>query len=145
MAVTLYRGQDPLTKDNLNIYVYREYTDPVEYIDPFRITYTIYKVISDRFYNQECGEEELRETVESIPLPFGKGKYFAPWVMPNDIELGRYRIKWNIKLYPDSGYFTEEEEFDIVAPGSICTDESGNSTGTGPFPHNEYDGGCWEG
>jgi len=143
MAVTLVRGQE-LTKKDLNIYIF-ETTTPLTPFEPFRITYTIYRVISDRFYNQHCGEEALRETVNSVPLPFGMGEYFAPWVMPKDIQLGPYRIKWQIKKYVDSPWWEEAEEFEIVAPGSICTDNGSDSSRNGPFPHNEYKGGCDEG
>lgn len=148
MAVTLVRGE-PLTRDDLNIYVY-EPTTPPTYVNPFRITYTIYRVISDRFYNQECGEEPINETIDSVPLPFGTGKYYAPWVMPRDISVGRYRIKWNIKRYSDSPYFEEAEEFQIIKPamtraeacGSNGNGDNGNG---GDLPHNTYNGGCAEG
>ena len=38
-----------------------------------------------------------------------------------------------------------EEEFEIIVPSSLCSDVNGGSGGTGPFPHNEYKGGCAEG
>ena len=142
MAVTLVRGQE-LTRDDLNIYVYHQ--DTTQYFDPFRITYTVYRVTSDKFHNQLCGEEAILETVDSVPLPFGVGKFFAPWVMPRDIELGSYRIKWNIKNYYDTPYWQEEQEFEIIVPSSLCSDVNGDSGGTGPFPHDEYQGGCAEG
>lgn len=142
MSVTLIRGQE-LTRDDLNIYVYNEST--LEYFNPYRITYTIYRVISDKFYNQLCGEEPILETIDSVPLPFGKGKFYAPWVMGRDIILGSYRVKWNIKNYFDTPYWQEEEEFKIIVPSSLCVDVNGTSGGTGPFPHNEYTGGCAEG
>lgn len=146
MSVTLIREQE-LTKDNLNIYI----TDiNGNFYSPYRITYTIYRVISDRFYNQECGEEPINETIDSVPLPFGIGKFFAPWIMPKDIILGKYRIKWNIKQYQDSPYFEEAEEFDIIGPGygpDVCRTSNGASLngGTPPLPHEQFQGGCAEG
>jgi hypothetical protein len=84
------------------------------YINPFSITYTIYKVISDRFYNQECGEEPLLETEDSVPLPFGVGKFFAAWNTASDLEIGKYRIKWDIRRYSDSPILEEVEEFEVI-------------------------------
>lgn len=147
MAVTLVKGQE-LTKDDLNVYILDENNI---YFNPYRITYTIYRVISDRFYNQECGEEPINETIDSIPLPFGIGQYFAPWVMPKDIHVGPYRIKWNVKRFQDSPYVEEVEEFYIIAPGftsaDACRTSGGdNLDGTGPsLPHEKYKGGCAEG
>lgn len=144
MAVTLVRGQE-LTKDDLNIYIYDESANNA-YFSPFRITYTIYRVISDKWNNQLCGEEPLLETIDSIPLPFGIGQYFAPWQMSTELPIGPYRIKWNIKKYQDSPYWQEEEEFEIVSPSSLCVDEqggTGNGGRNGPFIHTEYQGSCF--
>ena len=89
-----------------------------------------------------CGEEPILETIDSVALPFGIGKFFAAWQMPKDIEIGPYRIKWNIKKYVDSPIFEEVEEFEIIVGSSLCTDVNGTSNGTGPFPHEEYKGAC---
>jgi hypothetical protein len=110
MSVTIYRGK-VLTKEDLNIYIQDENS---VYFSPFSITYTIYKVISDRFYNQECGEEPIVETLETIPIPFGIGKFFAAWNMAKDLNIGKYRIKWHLRRYSDSPIYEEIEEFDVI-------------------------------
>jgi hypothetical protein len=142
MAVTLWRGQDPLTKNDLNVYVLDEQGN---YFNPFRITYTIYRVISDRFNNQECGEEPFSETIDSPGIPFGFGQFFAPWKMPTTVENGPYRIHWNIKQYPDSPILEAIEQFEIISKANTMNDVMGNSSRTGPFPHQSYGGGCPEG
>jgi len=145
MSVTVQLREDPLTKEDLNVYVF---DTEGNYVNPFSITYTIYRVISDKFYNQECGEEPIKETIDSPGIPFGIGQFFAPWKMPNDLEIGPYRIHWNIKRFPDCPTQEEVEEFEIIGTGTLCTDERGTTTTrleqTGPWPHVEYKGGCAE-
>jgi len=134
MSVTLYRSQ-VLTKKDLNVYLLDE---AGHYFDPFSITYTVYKVISDRFYNQECGEEPLLETIDTIPIPFGIGKYFAAWKQAKDLEIGRYRIKWQVRRYSDSPIFQEIEEFDIINKVDQLTYSCMNGGATGPLPHDQF-------
>lgn len=130
MSVTLIKGE-PLTNEHLNIYILKNN----QYINPFSILYTIYKK-QDQFYTNTCWcEEPLAETVDSTPIPFGIGKYFAPWQMPQDIEVGQYRIKWNFREFVDSPLQQAEEEFYIVAPCKFAAEA------TGTLPHQMYQGG----
>ena len=140
--VTLYRGQDPLTKNDLDVYILDENG---HLFDPFSITYTIYHSVSNSF-NLACSEEMLLETLNSVPIPFGIGKYFAPWQMPKDIDVGNYRIKWDVKKFIDSTIISEVEEFNIILP----VDKLRQSTLTGgdnvgSLPGDQFDGGCAEG
>ena len=143
MAVTLKKGQ-LLTKDDLNIYILD--ADTNQYFSPFFISYSIYKI---NINAEKCCEEAIYETLESIPVPFGIGKFFAPWKMPFDIEIGSYRIKWNIKKFYDSSIFEECEEFEIITPVSkyrqaCCLESKSGSSGYSNLPHNSLQGGCPE-
>ena len=139
--VTLYRGQDPLTKNDLDVYILDENGN---LFDPYSITYTIYRSISNSF-NLGCSEEILLETLNSVPIPFGIGKYFAPWQMPKDISIGNYRIKWDVKKFIDSPIISEVEEFNIILP----VDKIAQAMITGgesldDYPNNQFQGGCAE-
>ena len=137
MAVVLFRGQ-VLTKDDLNIFI----TDNGNPISPASITYTIWRS-SRTFYNKRCiGEEPILETINSIACPFGIGKFFAPWVMPKDIEIGGgYRIKWNFRKTFDSPIIEEPEEFCIIVDSCLSTDANGYvNGGVGNLPHNRFVG-----
>jgi len=130
MAVTLIKGQT-LTKDDLNIYVLKN--DVL--INPYSITYTIYRISSTCSEKVFDNEEPLVETIDSIPIPFGIGKWFAPWEMPQDIEIGNFRIKWVFREAADKGLKQEEEEFTIVTRSCLSSDA------TGSFPHEDINGG----
>jgi hypothetical protein len=143
MSVTLYIGQT-LTKKDLNIFIYD--TDGVTFFNPFSITYTIYHIEDDQFhiqsyaelpnkptnsnasfnalydpplYNQEDGEQPILETIDCIPIPFGLGKFFAPWKMSHDTLVGEYRIKWHVRKYSDSPIIQEVEEFQIITKKDV--------------------------
>jgi hypothetical protein len=139
MAVTLNKGQ-LLTKDDLNVYILD--ADTGQYFSPFSISYTIYK-INKNFNN--CCEEAIYETIDSTPIPFGIGKFFAPWKMPSDITIGSYKIKWNVKKYADYPIVEENEEFEIVVSvdkmnQSCCLGQFGSSDIMG----SQFSGGCAE-
>lgn len=139
MSVTLIKGQ-VLTKDDLNIYLQ---DGDGNYVNPYAITYTIFRVTSRNWYNQQCAEESILETINSVPIPFGIGKFFAPWVMPKDITIGPYRIKWSIRQYTDSPAFDEVEEFDVIIRDPVTQAQlyqAGVSTKT--LLHNQFKGGC---
>ena len=110
MASTIYKGK-VLTKDDLKIFIQDQEGN---YISPFSITYTIYRVLSDQFRNQECGEEPVKEAIDTTPLPFGIGKFFAAWDSARDLGIGSYRIKWNIARFSDSPLVEVVEDFDII-------------------------------
>jgi hypothetical protein len=141
MSTTIMVSEDPLTKNDLDIYILDTQGN---YINPFMITYTIYRVISDRFYNQECGEEPILETIDSPGIPFGIGMFFAAWKQPIDLTIGPYRIHWNVKRFVDCPIQEEIEEFEIISPAVLSSDYRGTTGRTGPFPHTEYQGGCAE-
>jgi hypothetical protein len=126
MSVTIYRSK-VLTKDDLNIFIYN--TDGVTFFNPFSITYTIYHTVYDQFnienyvenyaddeglFNQEKGEEPVREAIDLIPVPFGIGKFFAAWQMSEDITVGGYRIKWHIRKFSDTPILQAVEVFQII-------------------------------
>jgi len=134
MSVTLYKGK-VLTKDDLNVYILDENG---VYFNPFSITYTIYRVLSDRFYNQECGEEPILETLDTIPIPFGIGMYFAAWDMAKDLEIGNYRIKWNVAKFQDSTIVEEIEEFKIINRVDAMNYSVMNGSAVGSLPHQKY-------
>lgn len=117
---TLYKGQT-LTKDDLNIYIQDE---TGQYVSPFSITYTIYWRVVSYSGQIAFNEEVLRETIDTVPIPFGIGKFFAAWNMPQDIRIGKYRIKWNIKRYPDTPILQRTEEFEIVARSCLSAEAS---------------------
>ncbi len=169
MSVTIYKGQ-VLTKNDLNVYILDTNGN---YVDPFSITYTIYRLLgkypsgkgkseinkgrgcgcrgndtivhgpewweqgewlektqgthspqylnkgvdqttSTSGYFRECGEEPILETMDSVPIPFGIGKYFAAWNMSHDLEIGQFRIHWNVRRFPDSTIYEENEEFRVI-------------------------------
>jgi len=111
MSVTIYKGK-VLTKEDLDIFILDENGN---YFNPFSITYTIYKVLtSTSFYNQECGEEPILETIDTNPIIFGTGKFFAAWNQAKDLTIGKYRIKWHIRQFQDSPTVEEIEEFDVI-------------------------------
>jgi hypothetical protein len=131
MSVVVYKSQ-VLTKDDLNIFLY---DSNGAFFNPFSIVYTIYHVISDPFYNQECAEEPLVETLQTTPIPFGIGKYFAAWSMPHDLEIGKYRIKWEVRQFPDSPIYQEIEEFDVINKTDKINYSIINQKGIVPLPH----------
>jgi hypothetical protein len=133
MSVTIYKGK-VLTKDDLNIYIQDTQGN---YFSPFSITHTIYRIISDRFYNQECGEEPILETIDTIPIPFGIGKFFAAWNMAHDLEIGKYRIKWHLRQFSDSPIYEEIEEFDVINRTDKMNYAIMNGS-NGNLPHNQY-------
>jgi len=140
--VTLYKGQDPLTKDDLNVFILDENGD---LFDPFSITYTIYHSVSNSF-DLSCSEEMLLETLNSVPIPFGIGEFFAPWQMPQDIDVGNYRIKWDVKKFIDSPIISEVEEINIILPVDKlrqATLTGGDNVGS--LPGDQFQGGCAEG
>ena len=139
--VTIYRGQDPLTKDDLNVYIL---DDAGNYFSPFSITYSIYHSHYNSF-DLDCSEELILETLNSVPIPFGIGKFFAPWQMPTDISLGNYRIKWDVKKYIDSPILSSEEEFQIVSQVDKIRQSMLNNETLQDFPNNQFEGGCAEG
>jgi len=135
MATTLIREQT-LTKDDLNIYILKDGV----LTSPYSITYTIYRLSSTCSEKVFDNEEPLVETIDSIPIPFGIGKYFAPWEMSTDLGIGNYRIKWNFREAPDKGIKQEAEEFTIVSRSCLSTDASSG----GNFPHENPNGGLSE-
>lgn len=170
MSATIYKGQI-LTKHDLKVFIL---DDNDQYMNPFSITYTIYKGKvfpqsnkynkvnywddiyrtqymkylrdtpdigfapgdfplqpgdkipprhhfhgqainpADKTNNQECGEEPVFETIDSVPICFGTGKFFAAWQMANDLDIGNYRIKWHIRKNSDSPIYEEIEEFNVI-------------------------------
>lgn len=139
--VTLYKGME-LTKEELNVYILDSVNG--QYYSPAYITYSIYRVHRN---NNTCCEELILETLNSVPIPFGIGKFFAPWNMPKDIEIGAYRIKWNIKKFDDSEMIEEPEEFEIVsavdAQIKACIAGANNGVSTN-VAHIQFKGGCAE-
>jgi len=106
------------------------------YFNPFSITYTIYRIISDKFYNQECGEEPVLESIDTVPIPFGVGKFFAAWKQSHDLEIGKYRIKWHIRRFSDSPIYEEIEEFDVINRiDKMNYSILNGSTSNGKLPH----------
>ncbi|MDD5649615.1 MAG: hypothetical protein PHF86_04245 [Candidatus Nanoarchaeia archaeon] len=134
MPVVIYKGQN-LTKDDLNIFIQDQ--DGV-YFNPFSITYTIYRVISDQFRNQECGEEPILETIDLLPLPFGIGKFFAAWEQAHDLGVGSYRIKWNIARFSDSSLTEYIEDFEIVNRIDRMNYSAVNDGSGGKLPHQQW-------
>jgi hypothetical protein len=143
MSVTLVKGQE-LTKNDLNIFITDDNNVPY---NPFSIVWTIYRqkqmfgwngwasnIIIDPQDPSWINEYAIVETINSVPIVFGIGNFFAPWVMPKDIEVGTYRIKWDMRKYEDSPPFQEVEEFDIMAPSWLSADARGL------LPHNMYQG-----
>lgn len=130
---TIYRSQ-VLTKEDLNIFIRDENGD---LFNPFSITYTIYRVLSNQFRNQECGEEPILETVDTTPIIFGIGKYFAAWNQATDLGVGAYRIKWHIRRYSDSPIREEVEDFDVVNRIDPMMYSNINQ-GVGILPHSAY-------
>lgn len=193
---TIYKGQI-LTKNDLKVFILDENGN---YINPFSITYTIYRCKtfsqnnnlnrttnywddvwrtqymkylnappslafppgdfplspgqttpptrrcpghaidpSNKTSNQECGEEPVLETIDSQPIVFGIGKFFAAWKIANDLDIGNYRIKWHIRRLTDSPIYEEIQEFNVInridqynyslmngANGRLPNDEYGN-------------------
>jgi hypothetical protein len=135
MSVTLYLSQ-VLTKDDLNIFLY---DNNGNLFNPFAITYTIYRIILPTpFYNQECAEEPLLETLDTTAIPFGLGQYFAAWSMPIDITIGKYRIKWSIRQFADSPIYQEIEEFDIINKADKLNYSAMNQNGNQILPAQAY-------
>lgn len=133
MSVTFYKGKN-LTKNDLNVYL----LDNDQYFNPFSITYTIYKLTTNNnFFDKECGEEPILETIDSMPIPFGIGKYFAAWNMAHDLDIGKYRIHWNVRRYSDSPIYEEVEEFDVINRNDALNYAQMNGA-NGKLPHNEY-------
>jgi len=136
MSVTIYKGK-VLTKGDLRIYIQDE---EGQFMSPFSITYTIYRVLSDQFMNQECGEEPVLEAIDLLPLPFGIGKFFAAWDMASDLEIGKYRIKWHIARFSDSPILEVIEDFDVIVridQLNYSTLNSQSRTGI-LLPHEQY-------
>lgn len=133
MSVTIYKSKN-LTKEDLNVYILE---GNGTYFNPFSITYTIYRTISDRFYNQECGEEPILETIDTVPIPFGIGMYFAAWNAFHDLDIGNYRIKWHVRRFSDSPIYEEIEEFKIINKVDTMNYSMMNGV-NGKLPHNKY-------
>jgi hypothetical protein len=150
----VYKGQE-LTKDILNIFIT---DDNCNYINPFSITYTIfqrlqnfaieqvkrkmnvYNIIGDASFvvqqvNSVAIEMPIKETIGSVPVPYGVGKFYAAWIMPFDIEIGPYRIHWYTQKYSDSPILESIEEFNIVAKSTFSADATGTTM------HQSFTGG----
>ncbi len=112
--VTLYKGQ-LLNKTHLNVYISDSNS---VLVNPLFITYTIYtrtkSMVPEYTRTYRVDEEPINETIDSTPLPFGIGQYYAPWVMPDDTRLGYYRIKWVIQLNINSQKVEQIENFEIL-------------------------------
>lgn len=121
-----------LTKDDLNIFIQDE---DGNFFNPFSITYTIYRVLSKQFRNQECGEEPILETIDTTPIIFGIGKFFAAWNQAKDLVIGAYRIKWHIRRYSDSPIVEEIEDFDMVNRIDAMNYSRVNDSGSARLPH----------
>lgn len=134
MSVVIFKGKN-LTKDDLKVFIQDQ--DNV-FFNPFSITYTIYRVISDRFENQECGEEPVLETVDLIPLPFGSGRFFAAWEQAHDLEIGKYRIKWNVARFSDSPLQEYVQDFEIVNRVDQMNYSTLNDGSGGMLPHQQW-------
>jgi hypothetical protein len=137
MSVIIYKGQR-LTKDDLKIFVQDQ---DGNYFNPFSILYTIYRVISDAFGNQESNEEPVEETIDLTPIPFGIGKFFASWEQEHDLAIGTYRIKWNIARFSDSPQVEFVEEFEIVNRIDAMNYSAVNDGAGGKLPHQKW-GNC---
>lgn len=134
MSATIYRGK-VLTKDDLNIFIQDASGN---YINPFYISYTIYTVLSNQFNPHDCGEEPILETINLTPLPFGIGKFFAAWNQAHDLEIGKYRIKWNVARFSDSPLVEEVEDFDVVNSIDMMNYSVLNNASGTQLPHKKY-------
>ena len=143
--VTLYRGQ-LLNKNHLNVFISDSGGNPT---NPLFISYTIYtrtkSNVPEFTKTYRIDEEPISETIDSTPLPFGIGQYYAPWVMPDDTRLGYYRIKWVVQLNETSQKIEQAEEFEIlqrvdpiIAAAVAAATEENNLTN---LPHVHFCGG----
>jgi len=112
--VTLYKGQ-LLNKTHLNVFIFNSSGNPV---NPLFLSYTIYtrtkSMVPEYTRTYRVDEEPISETIDSTPIPFGIGQYYAPWIMPADIKLGYYRIKWVVQLNITSQKVEQIENFEIL-------------------------------
>jgi hypothetical protein len=127
---TLFKGQE-LDKNDLFIYVK---DSDGNFFSPFSITYTIYQKAA-QFSGQQCiTVEPIKETIDSPPIPFGLGKFFAAWEMSKDTTIGNYIIKWNIAQYYDSPLVQYSQEFQIVTQNNLSADASAEADISKQFP-----------
>jgi len=144
--VTLYKGQK-LDKTHLNVFIFDSAGNPV---NPFYISWTIYtrtkSMVPEFTRTYRVDEEILNETKDSTPIPFGIGQFYAPWIMPDDIRLGYYRIKWVVQLNTSSQKVEQVENFEMLQKvdsiiAAKCAGMSSESNIIN-LPHEHFKGGC---
>lgn len=66
-------------------------------------------------YDFTTGVEVLLPPVNRAPVNAGVGEYFASFVIPQDANLGKYRIRWFFRKNVNSTQVQVVSDFDVVA------------------------------
>lgn len=77
-------------------------------IDPYEITYSIYRILGPR------SSQELVSDLDLIPIRKSLGIFFPEYQIPSDFSFGKYVIKWNIKKTSSSLLTQVQQEFAII-------------------------------
>jgi len=101
---TVFNPSYKITENDLNVLVVDNDDMPV---DPYKITYSIYKV-SGR------SSQELITNLDLIPVKKELGIYYPGGYQVPGNSLGRYAIKWNIQLTVDCPSKVLVQEFTVI-------------------------------
>jgi hypothetical protein len=110
---------DDLNSTNFTLNSYQSTTEAVSIpFDPYYVSYTIID-------NTRCKNEIIRQTINSKPMKFDKGFYYAPIkISPRIFRIGRHYIVWSFRRFCDSALFTKKDSFDVIRPanysGEFC-------------------------
>jgi len=102
----IYLGK--LLKENdLNIFFLVKDQSGTISIDPYCVLYTIY----DCTHNKS---EVIRQTINSKAMRFDIGHYYVPLKLhPRIFHVGRHKIEWMYKRFPESNMRRQIMQFDI--------------------------------
>jgi hypothetical protein len=104
--------------DQLKILFYNNCQNPPVLQDPLEVYYAISKVKSTL-----CGEEIIRETIDSTPLRSGIGKYYVP-VLPSNLEVGKYKVRWKFRQSDECTFSEICDEFVLYSERECTTIDS---------------------
>jgi len=103
MSVVFKRG-DELGRQDLNVFLKDSNDKPVNAAE---ISYNIYDMTS--------GMEVLLPPDDRSPVNPAVGEYYASFVIPNDANIGDYRIRWKVKQYLNSKTVNIVQDFAVVS------------------------------
>lgn len=103
MSVVFRRGQELSRANGLNIHLKAKDGTPKNAAE---IAYSIYDFTT--------GVEVLLPPSNRIPINASVGEYYASFIVPLDANIGKYRIRWQMREYLNSPQAQVVQEFAVV-------------------------------